>query len=407
MEYAIGNAKRLNASNEGKYPWANLTGNDQYSGILLFAGILAAAFIVTCTNEKRIRGEDQFVPSVYAGFSFPVLIYIYRCCQFSLAEAGYYCARAFISGEFAASFGWQIYYYTVKTFRVNHAKGGKEMHINRRELFTVLLITAAVFAVSNLSYIDKDSPFSSQFAAEMFIIRTLVDLSGMAVLYAYHIQVRELQMKFEVDTLQNILQMQYKNYQLSQESIEIVNQKYHDLKHQIALLKSEAGSRKLVEYLEKMEKEIKIYEAQNKTGNKVLDAVLTSKSLYCQNNGIGLTCVADGSALNFMEDMDISALFGNILDNAIESVQKLNEQEKRLIHLSVAKQKQFLRIRCENYCEEQLKFENGIPVTTKKDRRFHGFGMKSIKSTAAKYGGSVTTDLKKNWFELRILIPLS
>lgn len=139
----------------------------------------------------------------------------------------------------------------------------------------------------------------------------------------------------------------------------------------------------------------------------MLDAVLTSKSLYCQNNGIGLTCVADGSALNFMEDMDISALFGNILDNAIESVQKLNEQEKRLIHLSVAKQKQFLRIRCENYCEEQLKFENGIPVTTKKDRRFHGFGMKSIKSTAAKYGGSVTTDLKKNWFELRILIPLS
>ena len=53
-------------------------------------------------------------------------------------------------------------------------KGGKEMHINRRELFTVLLITAAVFAVSNLSYIDKDSPFSSQSAAEMFIIRTLV-----------------------------------------------------------------------------------------------------------------------------------------------------------------------------------------------------------------------------------------
>ena len=65
-------------------------------------------------------------------------------------------------------------------------KGGKEMHINRRELFTVLLITAAVFAVSNLSYIDKDSPFSSQFAAEMFIIRTLVDLSGMEYPYQYN-----------------------------------------------------------------------------------------------------------------------------------------------------------------------------------------------------------------------------
>ena len=58
------------------------------------------------------------------------------------------------------------------------------MHINRREFFTVLIITAAVFAVSNLSYIDKDTPFSSQFAADMFIIRSLVVLSGMAVLYA-------------------------------------------------------------------------------------------------------------------------------------------------------------------------------------------------------------------------------
>ena len=98
---------------------------------------------------------------------------------------------------------------------------------------------------------------------------------------------------------------------------------------------------------------------------------------------------------------------GNILDNAIESVQKLNEQEKRLIHLSVAKQKQFLRIRCENYCEEQLSLKTECLSQQRKIRRFHGFGMKSIKSTAAKYGGSVTTDLKKNWFELRILIPLS
>ena len=92
-------------------------------------------------------------------------------------------------------------------------------------------MSASVFAVSNLSYLNQNALFSSRFAGEMFTIRTLVDLSGMAMLYAYHIQVRELQMKFEVDTLQNILEMQYKNYQLSQESIDIVNQKYHDLKH--------------------------------------------------------------------------------------------------------------------------------------------------------------------------------
>ena len=209
-----------------------------------------------------------------------------------------------------------------------------------------------------------------------------------------------------MNTLQNILEMQYRNYQLSQESIDLVNQKYHDLKHQITLLKAEANSEKSTRYLEQMEKEIKSYEAQNKTGNKVLDAVLTSKSLYCQNKGIGLTCVADGTLLNFIAEMDISALFGNVLDNAIESVEKLDAPEKRLIHLYVAQQKNFLCIKIENYCEEKLTFRNGMPQTTKKDKRFHGFGMKSIQSTVKKYGGSVTSEMRDSWFELRILIPL-
>ena len=78
---------------------------------------------------------------------------------------------------------------------------------------------------------------------DVFIIRTLADLSGMAVLYAYHIQVKEIQMRFEKDTLRNIMDMQYKNYKLSKESIDIVNQKYHDLKHQINLLKRDVYKR--------------------------------------------------------------------------------------------------------------------------------------------------------------------
>ena len=48
-----------------------------------------------------------------------------------------------------------------------------------------------------------------------------------------------------------------------------------------------------------------------------------------------------------------------------------------------------------------------MPVTTKKDKHLHGFGMKSIQSTVRKYGGSVTAGVRDNWFELRVLIPLN
>lgn len=302
---------------------------------------------------------------------------------------------------------YSVMYILIYLFECYLKKDIEELQITRRELIVVYIVTIAVYCISNLSYVDVKSLFSGGTAMDVFIIRTLADLSGMAVLYAYHIQVKEIQLRFEKDTLRNIMNMQYSNYKLSKESIDIVNQKYHDLKHQINLLKSGADSEKSGEYLEKMEREIKIYETQNKTGNKVLDTILTSKSMHCQRHSIELKFMGEGNLLNFMEDMDISALFGNMLDNAIESVVKIKEKEKRLISLHVIQDKQFIRIRMENYCEEDVQFQDGLPITTKKDKRFHGFGMKSMKKIVEKYGGSVVAGKVDNWFELKILIPMS
>ena len=414
-----------------------------------------SVFVITCTNERKIGRwklavvscaqfalllffmtvtdgvrQELFVPSMLL-IVLLLLGYIYICNDFSLREAGFYFVKAFINGEFAASLCWQIYYYLryvrgiqgellkwvelilvyaviftiLALMELNLKKDLEELHITRRELLVVIIIAASVFAMSNLSYLDQNGLFSGTFVMDIFIIRTLVDLSGIAVLYAYHVQVKEIQIRFEKDTLHNIMEMQYKNYQLSKENIDMVNQKYHDLKHQINLLKTQAYVGKSTSYLEKMEREIRVYETQNKTGNQILDAVLTNKAMICQNKEIELKFIVDGGALSFMEDMDVSALFGNMLDNAIESAEKQQEKQKRLIWLYVTKEKQFVHIRTENYCDEKIRFKNGMPVTTKKDRRLHGYGMKSIKSTVEKYHGSVVAAQENNWFELKILLP--
>lgn len=414
-----------------------------------------SVFVITCTNERKIGRwklavvscaqfalllffmtvtdgvrQELFVPSMLL-IVLLLLGYIYICNDFSLREAGFYFVKAFINGEFAASLCWQIYYYLryirgiqgellkwvelilvyaviftiLALMELNLKKDLEELHITRRELLVVIIIAASVFAMSNLSYLDQNGLFSGTFVMDIFIIRTLVDLSGIAVLYAYHVQVKEIQIRFEKETLHNIMEMQYKNYQLSKENIDMVNRKYHDLKHQINLLKTQAYVGKSTSYLEKMEREIRVYETQNKTENQILDAVLTNKAMICQNKEIELKFIVDGGALSFMEDMDVSALFGNMLDNAIESAEKQREKQKRLIWLYVTKEKQFVRIRTENYCDEKIQFKNGMPVTTKKDRRLHGYGMKSIKSTVEKYHGSVVAAQENNWFELKILLP--
>ena len=268
-----------------------------------------------------------------------------------------------------------------------------------------LYIGVAVYAASNLSYVSPDTPFSGKMTAEIYNIRTLVDLGGMAILFAHHMQLVEYRRKKERDALQNVLQAQYAQYRSAQDSIDLINKKYHDLKHQIAVLRSEASEEK-AHYLDAMEQEIRSYEAQNKTGNEVLDTILTSKSLYCQQHGITLTCVADGAALDFMDTMDLCSLFGNALDNAIESVEKLPDSEQRLIHLVVARQKSFLWIRIENTYDDAFRADGTLPKTTKTDARYHGYGLKSIYDTAEKYGGTAEISTQENQFTLKVLFPI-
>ena len=268
-------------------------------GVLSFISIFTVMFFTDGIKQMF------FMPLMVCVFLL-MLLYIRMAGELPWCEAGFFCAKAFINAEFVASLCWQIHYFYTGDFsgqekgtpeqmlwRVLHMvviyavlyiliylierylkKDIEELQITRRELLVVYFVMIMVYCISNVSYVDVKSIFSAGTAMDVFIIRTLADLSGMAVLYAYHIQVKEIQMRFEKDTLRNIMDMQYKNYKLSKESIDIVNQKYHDLKHQINLLKSGADSEKAGEYLEQMEREIKIYETQNKTGNKVLDLSL-------------------------------------------------------------------------------------------------------------------------------------
>jgi hypothetical protein len=403
------------------------------SGIRLY--LVEAAFLLLLCSYMMLNTNVPmafFVPSMSVSILIMV-IFIYLCCDFSLRNVGYFTARAFIVGEFTASFGWQIYFFAVQNFRVpmnswfsalfliiiypiifaimflmekRFINENVNFEASRKEAVSAVIISSVVFMISNLSYVYENTPFSGRMTSDIFNVRTLVDFGGVALLFAYHMQIAELKMKFEVEKLQSLLNLQLANYQMSEKSIEMVNQKYHDLKHQIAVLKSESVSKESYDYLDQMEKEIKIYEAQNKTGNKILDTVITGKQLFCQSVDINLTAIAEGTALDFMDPIDISTLFGNVLDNAIESVSKLEDKEKRLIHLTVAKQKDFLRIRVENCYEGELVYKNGLPMTTKEDKDYHGYGLKSIQSTVHKYNGSVTIQAQNGWFEIRILIPM-
>ena len=370
-----------------------------------------------------------WIPSMVAAM---ILIYlcIFSCCKVNWKMAMVCFATAFMIAEFSASFEWQIYSYVMGRghdervieliflvlfysilfalayfLEYRYFSGEIRGDISLKEALSSVIMAIAVFLISNISYVYPDTPFSSSLPGGLFYIRTLVDFSGLLILFLQRDRWRELSMQKEMEAVNAILRRQYEQYNLSKENIEIINRKYHDLKHQIAVVRAERNSDKREQYLQEMENDIKMYEAQNKTGNEVLDTILTGKHLYCVQHEINFTCVADGMLLDFMNLMDICTIFGNALDNAIECVEKIGDKSKRLIRTAVYSQSKFLIIRFENYTELELTTKDSLPITTKKDRQYHGYGLKSIRSTVEKYGGSMTVNVKDNWFILRLLIP--
>ena len=343
----------------------------------------------------------------------------------------YCCARAFVLAEFVASLQWQIVS-SIQTWGnqsiwieiliTMFIFGGcfaldiylekdilKQNYLEQmtvKEVAAVAIMAVAIFAFSNLRFLNENAPFASRERADIFSIRTLIDLGGIAILYAYQSRISEYIAERELSVMNMMLKSQYEQYRNYQDSLDLIQMKYHDLKHQITGLRAESDEEKRKDWIDSMEKEITAFENITRTGNQVLDTILAAKIFHCRKNNIQITCVADGKLLDYMQVTDICSIFGNALDNAIEHVILIPDPKKRLIHLTVSAQKGFVFIKIENYCETEIyKNEENLIATTKTDSKNHGFGLKSIRTAVEKYDGSLAFGVQQNWFELKILLP--
>ncbi len=347
-------------------------------------------------------------------------------------EGLYITACAFVLAELVASLHWQLVTFvgvrdtiwydwrSLVTLAVTYAACFMLAWFVERGNFTVdeptsvtvqlavgtIAITIVTFAMSNLSFVSTNTPFSGSVGQEIFYIRTLVDLCGFVLLYAQQEQARRLEAHHELASINAQLESQHQEYLASKENIESLGRLAHDLKHQIAALRAEVDPEHVAAGFEQLEASVAEYSAQQHSGNPVLDVILTTKTRTCAEHGITFTAVADGKLLSGMSSMDIASLFGNALDNAIEATRKLPDPQQRLIRLALYEQGRFTMIRVENYYDSTLRKDTaGNLRTTKRDASRHGFGVKSIRHIATQYGGEVTIRTEDHWFTLTVLIP--
>lgn len=227
---------------------------------------------------------------------------------------------------------------------------------------------------------------------------------ALVLLMEYYV-LRENNLKHEQEMMEQLLSMANSQQKSARDAIDIINIKCHDLKHQIRAMARMEDAQTRSDYMQEIQEAVSIYDATYHTGCRALDYVLREKTLLFNERQVEFSCMADGSLIDFMTAADVYALMGNALDNALESVSKEAEGE-RVISLQIRRRDEMALIHLENRCSREPEFQDGLPVTVKKDKNQHGFGVRSIRYIVEKYGGELFMSAKNGSFYLDILLEM-
>ena len=139
------------------------------------------------------------------------------------------------------------------------------------------------------------------------------------------------------------------------------------------------------------------------TNHAIVNSVLNQKFKYAKGKGIPIIVKINDLEHLKMEDEDIVTLLANLLDNAIEAVDKIEGRENRIKFRMIYKDER-LNICVRNPIVDSICEVDGRMITTKKDKRIHGIGMRNIKNVVQKYKGEMIYNCSNNYFTITIII---
>ncbi len=390
----------------------------------LFFAIIIAIFLIPLFEYFLFYGKDKiyFYNYLYAVFCLMITIIIILIIKFCfkiywketffgvicayLTEHMVYCVRILINYFFNSSVAKAgkplyfllnliLYIFSYFMFAKPMIKNG---HYETGVFHSLWLGLVTLFMVLIMSIIAFIFDF-------LYIHAVYALFSCFFVLTSQVYQLKELNLQKELNFNKQLWAKHESLYTLSRENIDIINSKTHDLKHLVSALRFITDKNEKNQVINEMEKAVSIYETIIKTNNKILDTVLTEKSLICCNKKIDLQCMIDGKVLSFMDPIDLYTLFGNAMDNAIEGVETIALDSERYIGIQVYKRLQLIIIQIENPFIKNLKMKEGFPISSKENKDFHGFGLKSIQHIVKKYNGTITIKTDNFLFHLHIALP--
>ena len=192
------------------------------------------------------------------------------------------------------------------------------------------------------------------------------------------------------------LQVETRYYEEKMKEEERIKSIYHDMKNHILLLESEREEKQ--EWISDIKKKIMKYEDFYRTGNRFLDVILRDKIEMAQSDNIHIEDDINMDGIKMFDPFDISTIFGNLLDNAIEACKLVQEIERRVINISARRKNQLLIILVKNPKPEDRERKM-------RKKGVHGYGLRNVNDVVKKYGGEINIEEKESQFVVSIIIP--
>ncbi len=374
-------------------------GEDTVASVMLEEGLSAVILLFAAQRVCSLNYIEATYLAAWGIVSynvarevFEVLLYFPLFDNFSLVGEVLFCE---IGQVILLSFAWKILPEKI-------APGGR-LRVGPRQTTSAVTITILFLLIfSFLHSIDS----IRQLEPSLLAIYVLLEIYSVSLLYIQVALFQKSAMQKELDTVQLLIRKQKRQYVIARQNIGLINRRCHDLKLLIYKLQREDPDEEMQKTLKEAEEAANIYDAVVKTGNDVVDTVLTDKSLLCEEEKIRISCVADGEVLAFMEPTDIYTIFDGAVDYAMAEVRRFADPQQRFIDLMVHKKNNFVIINIVNPIFEAKSFEDGIPTPRGKHADDASLSLKMIREILRRYDGIFNVEVKNGVMTLRIVIPV-
>lgn len=212
-------------------------------------------------------------------------------------------------------------------------------------------------------------------------------LADLYLLYLIKVMSEKSFLEYEVKSMEKQADLQYKYYVRQEQKYNKTLGLLHDVNKHIKTIEQlylKGNTEIAAEYTKQIGGMLQPLISARYTGNPILDILLADYISIMDEKGIDFDIKVDNVKMDFIDAMDITTIFGNLLDNAIEACD--NVENDRKIIVKIGAYHEMISIRMGNNCTT-VKWKNGIPISEKGQNR--GMGLLNVRRSIEKYDGSI------------------